>query len=164
MPGVNRSRPRLRVVEAVVPRCSIVFFLFQFVPYAIMNPDKEVQENPENQESNTKVRIITEQDSIRGYNKPINKILGPNNGRAQNPIQLKSDKKNGNEQLDLDKRSYENLVRFYEEELRLIALGERATKVFTSYERGNLMNNGVLRYGNLHWFVTDKAKKYLEAI
>lgn len=127
-----------------------------------MNPDNEMQEKPENQEGNTNVRIITEQDSIQGNIKPIHKIRGPDNGQAIKPTLTISEKKIRKEELDLNRRSFENLVRFYEEELRLIAKGERATKVLTSYERGNLLNNGVLKYGNLHWFVSDRARKYLE--
>jgi hypothetical protein len=132
-----------------------------------MDPDHDIMEKPEkSQEQDTvsKVRIITEQDYSPDLSKPIGRVHESDNGRAHKPDLVKTNKTEGDKPFDLKERSYENLVRFYREELRLIAGGERATKILTSYERGNLLNNGVLKYGNLHWFVSEKAKKYLEEI
>ena len=63
----------------------------------------------------------------------------------------------------LEKRNMENLIRFYEEGLRLVAGGASATEVFPEYERGKLRNAGILRYMNLQWVISDEAKKYLRA-
>ena len=63
---------------------------------------------------------------------------------------------------DLRKRNLENLVSFYEDGLRRVASGERASEVFSHQERGKLRTAGILRYGNLHWDVTVEAKEYLE--
>ena len=132
-----------------------------------MDPDHDIREKPnksQEQDTVSRVRIITEKDYSLDLSKPIGRVREPDNGRAHKPDLVKTNKTEGDQPFDLKERSYENLVKFYREELRLIARGERATKVFSSYERGHLLHNGVLKYGNLHWFVSERAKKYLEEI
>ena len=63
---------------------------------------------------------------------------------------------------DFRERNLENLVNFYEDGLRRVASGERASEVFSHQERGKLRAAGILRYGNLHWGITVEAKEYLE--
>lgn len=63
---------------------------------------------------------------------------------------------------DLRKRNLENLLSFYEDGLRRVASGERASEVFTHQERGKLRAAGILRYGNLEWDITVEAKEYLD--
>ena len=63
---------------------------------------------------------------------------------------------------DLREKNFENLVSFYEDGLRRVVSGERASEVFSHQERGKLRAVGILRYGNLHWDITDEAREYLE--
>ena len=62
---------------------------------------------------------------------------------------------------DLSRRNLENLVSYYENGLRRVASGERATEVFTHQERGKLRAAGILRYANLQWDITQDAKELL---
>ena len=65
---------------------------------------------------------------------------------------------------DLDEQSFENLVRFYSEELRMIEQGERATNVLSPNVRGRLRDAGILAYGNMEWMITEDAKKLLSTL
>ena len=58
---------------------------------------------------------------------------------------------------DLDRLNFENLVRFYSEELRIIEQGERATNVINPHVRGRLRDAGILRAR----VITEDAKKVL---
>lgn len=128
-----------------------------------MDPDHDIMEKQgETQDTGSRVRIITEQDYSPDLSKPIGRVREPDECRAEKPDLVKTSKTEGDQPFDLKERSYENLVKFYRKELGLISGGERATKIFSSYERGHLLDSGVLKYGNLHWFVSEKAKKYLE--
>ena len=65
--------------------------------------------------------------------------------------------------MNLEKRSFENLVYFYEAELRRILRGKRATSLFSTSRRAGLVKRGVL--GSLRGkgpFVTDRAMQVLE--
>jgi hypothetical protein len=65
---------------------------------------------------------------------------------------------------DLNELSFENLVRFYSEELRMIEQGERATNVLTPRVRGRLRDVGILAYRNMEWLITEGAKKLLSML
>jgi hypothetical protein len=65
--------------------------------------------------------------------------------------------------LNLDERNFENLVRFYKEDLMRVAQGESATEVFTPNERGKLRDSGILRYKNTDWVIADEAMEYLDS-
>ena len=68
----------------------------------------------------------------------------------------------------LERRSFENLVTFYREELSLIAERKtKATDLFTATERNHLKRYGVLihkgnRAGGRFNFVTDEALEVLD--
>ena len=62
---------------------------------------------------------------------------------------------------NLDEKNFENLVKFYEEELRRILRGESPVDVLTRSTRGKLRDASVLNYMNLTWTINDKATKYL---
>jgi hypothetical protein len=49
---------------------------------------------------------------------------------------------------NLDEKSFENLVRFHEGDLRRVLEGEEVDEVFTKGDRGKLSSAGVLRYVN----------------
>jgi hypothetical protein len=61
----------------------------------------------------------------------------------------------------LDETNFENLVRFYSEELLKIEQGIEVTEVISGRVRSKLRNEGVLLYRNREWVITDKAKEYL---
>jgi hypothetical protein len=61
----------------------------------------------------------------------------------------------------LDEKSFENLVRFYSEELLKIEQGMGATEVIPGLVRKRLRKEGVILYRNREWVITDKAKEYL---
>ena len=64
--------------------------------------------------------------------------------------------------VDLDETSFENLVRFYSEELIRIKKGERATSVFSSNVRGKLRDVGILTYSNMEWSLAEEVEKLLQ--
>lgn len=152
----------LRVFWAAVPRCSMMFFLLFLGACMLMNPGYDLLEESEERGSGWKVRVTPEKVRARVGREPLGRLRGVDYGRV--PVVVGSEEGDDDQGLNLDRRSYENLVRFYEEELERITRGERATKVLSSYKRSHLLSSGVLRYGNLQWWVSEKAKKYLEEV
>jgi len=65
---------------------------------------------------------------------------------------------------DLAELSFENLVRFYSEELRKIEQGELATNLFASGVRGRLRELGILEYRNKAWVISERALSYLSTL
>ena len=67
-----------------------------------------------------------------------------------------------NKENSFEEKNIENLVQFYEEQLRRVLHGENPMDVFTQHERGNLRRASILRYINTTWTITDKAIKHLQ--
>jgi hypothetical protein len=130
----------------------------------LMNPGYDLLEESEERGSGWKVRVTPEKVRTQVGHEPLGRLRGVDDGRVRVPVVVGSEEGDEDQDLNLARRSYENLVRFYEEELERITRGERATKVLSSYKRSHLLSSGVLRYGNLQWWVSEKAKKYLEEV
>jgi len=62
---------------------------------------------------------------------------------------------------NLDEKSFENLVRFYEDDLRRILEGVDIDEVLTQGDRGKLSSAGILSYVNATWTVTERARNIL---
>ena len=60
--------------------------------------------------------------------------------------------------------SFENLVRFYSKELRMIEGGEGATNVITSRVRRRLREEGILVYKKREWLISEKARSHLISV
>jgi hypothetical protein len=58
---------------------------------------------------------------------------------------------------NLAELSFENLVRFYSEELRMIEQGEEVANVLTPHVRKRLREEGILFYRNKQWVISEKA-------
>ena len=65
---------------------------------------------------------------------------------------------------DQDELNFENLVRFYGEELQMLLLGDVDTKIFSLRVRRLLRGEGILVYRNKEWGVTEDAKKVLSTM
>ena len=65
---------------------------------------------------------------------------------------------------DHDELNFENLVRFYGEELQMLIQGEVDTKIFSPRVRRLLRGEGILVYRNKEWGITEDAKKVLSTM
>jgi len=60
--------------------------------------------------------------------------------------------------------NFENLVRFYRKELRMIEKGERVVDVFSLRAKKRLREKGILVYKVRKWVISEEAKKYLSTL
>ena len=69
---------------------------------------------------------------------------------------------------ELDKRSFENIIWFYRDELSLITDGRRATEIFPKGLRRRLLDLGVLVYrrgrSGLRYILSATAQELLQAL
>ena len=61
----------------------------------------------------------------------------------------------------LEEQNIENLIGFYERELKLALDGASLEEVFDASLRKKLRDKGVLGFGHNSWFITNKVKEIL---
>lgn len=70
----------------------------------------------------------------------------------------------GEELQSFERKSFENLIYFYRDELFQVLKGKNTTELFSSYTRRRLLMKGITRQRGSRTFLTDKARKILEEI